>query len=207
MAEQKEIDSLKKLSPKDRIKKLKELQQKNKEEIEQAQKMLLQAEDEASVEDQLREIPIPQLKAVDIGELFSPEEQELFKAKRFVSSKAKKGQEEGQEEKKAKKGLESIAETAPQMPREEERQQREYLSQLSRKPAEELYGRAKELYSQFKEQGYLSLEQQDEFNRIEYANRKKLEDIESGKYTDISENAVRGMVTIEKMKRATQYLR
>jgi hypothetical protein len=81
-----EINDLKKLSPKERIKRLKELQEKDKKEIEEAQKLLKEAEEESVIEDELREIPIPQLKAADIDELFSPEEKELFKAKRFTSA-------------------------------------------------------------------------------------------------------------------------
>ena len=84
-----EIEDLKKLSPKERIERLKRLQEKNKEEIEQAQKMLTKAEEESAIEDEMKDIPIPQLKAVDIDELFSPEEKELFKAKRFATEKRK----------------------------------------------------------------------------------------------------------------------
>ena len=52
-----DIKNLKKSSPKERIKKLKELQDKNKKEIEEAQKLLNQAEEESSIEDELKDIP------------------------------------------------------------------------------------------------------------------------------------------------------
>ncbi|MBW2996007.1 hypothetical protein KY332_01770 [Candidatus Woesearchaeota archaeon] len=195
-----DIDELKKLSPKERIKRLKELQEKDKEEIEEAQKLLKQAEEEAEIEEELKDIPIPQLKAVDIDELFSPAEKELFKAKRFVTEKPKKEAEE----KKEKPGeLESIAETAPKLTPAEEQQQIEYLNQLSRRPTEELYSRAGTLYNQFKEQGnQFTPEQQEEFGNIEYANRKKMQDIEAGNYPEgqLSKEVAREMVLIEKFK-------
>ena len=37
------------------------------------------------IEDELKDIPIPQVKAVDIDSLFSAEAKEVFKAKRFMS--------------------------------------------------------------------------------------------------------------------------
>ena len=49
-----EINELKKLSPKERIRKLKEIQEKDKEEIEEAQKLLKQAEEEAEIEEGLK---------------------------------------------------------------------------------------------------------------------------------------------------------
>ena len=194
-----EIGELKKLSPKERIKKLKELQEKNKEEIEEAQKLLKEAEEQAEVEEELKEIPIPQLKAVDIGALFSPEERELFKAKRFVTEKPK-AEEAGEE----KGELEAIAERAPRLPPEAEQQHIQYVRQLSQTPTEQLYNRAKELYTEFKTQGnQFTPEQQEEFSNIEYANRKKLEDIEAGKYTEVSKEVANEMVLIERMKNAT----
>ena len=198
--EEEELGELKKLSPQERIKKLKELQEKNKEEIEQAQKMLAQAEDEAQIEQELKEIPIPQLKAVDIDELFSPEEKELFKAKRLVAEKPKEEKEEPEE--KAKGELEEIAAHAPAISKEEE-QHVQYIRQLSQRPTEQLLDRATELYGQFKQQGYLSPAQQEEFNNIEYANRQKLRDIEAGRYAEISKSVANEMVLIEKMKNAT----
>ena len=201
--EEKELDELKNLSPQERIKRLKKLQEKNKEEIEQAQKMLTQAEDEAQIEQELKEIPIPQLKAVDIGQLFSPEEKELFKAKRGISTKPK----EEKEEKSKKTELEEIAAHAPVISKQEEEQHVQYIQQLSKRPTEQLLGRAAKLYGQFKQQGYLNPTQQEEFNNLEYANRKKLQDIETGRYAEISKSVANEMVLIEKMKNATQYRR
>ncbi|MEE9525105.1 MAG: hypothetical protein V3V78_00680 [Candidatus Woesearchaeota archaeon] len=195
-----EINELKKLSPKERIKKLKEIQERDKAEIEKAQGMLKEAEDEAVIEDELRDIPIPQLKAVDIDGLFSPAEKELFKAKRFTSDKPKEV-----EKKEEKKGaLESIAEEAPKISEAEQQQHIEYVQQLSQKPTEQLYNRAKEIYSNFKDKGYLTQEQQKEMGDISYANRQKFDDIKAGNYPSgqLSKGVAGEMSLIEKMKGA-----
>jgi len=89
MAEKDNVDELKKLFPQERIKKLKELQKKDRDEIEKAQRLILESEEEAEREEQIKKIPIPQVKAVDIDSLFSQEEKELFKAKRFVEVRRK----------------------------------------------------------------------------------------------------------------------
>ena len=44
-------------------------------------------EEEEEIEKELENIPIPQLKTVNIDELFSPEEKEVFKEKRFVEER------------------------------------------------------------------------------------------------------------------------
>ena len=203
---EKEINDLKKLSPKERIERLKKIQEKNKEEIDKAQEMLKEAEDEAEIEEELKDIPIPQMKAVDIGALFSPEERELFKAKRFESGSKKEEEEEKPVQKKSSE-LEDIAETAPKMSMAEEQKNVEYIQSLSKKPVEELYSRTKEIYQEFKDTGYLSRDKQEELNNIHYANRKKLDDIEAGKYHEASKEVANDMVLIEKMKNAVQYRR
>ena len=88
-----DIEELKKLSPEERIRKLKKLQEKDKEEIEKAQNLIQESEDQLEKQEQTKKIPIPQLKAVNIDALFSPEEKELFKAKRFVAEKRKELEE------------------------------------------------------------------------------------------------------------------
>ena len=188
-----DIKKLKGVSPKERIEKLKALQEKNKKEIEEAQELLKQAEEESNIEDELRDIPIPQLKAVDINELFSPEEKELFKSKRFTAEKKETKQETNE--------LEEIAEQA-QIPNKADQQQAEYIQSLSQKPAGELHGRANEIYAQFKDQGYLNPVQQEELSNIDYANKQKMNDIQSGKYTEVNKNIAQEMILTEKIKNA-----
>ena len=80
-----DIDEFKDLDPRERIAKLKEIQEKKRKEIEEAKDLISQSEEEIAIEDELKDIPIPQVKAVDIDSLFSAEAKEVFKAKRFMS--------------------------------------------------------------------------------------------------------------------------
>lgn len=198
MAEEEVIAKLKGLSPKERIKKLKELQEKDKAEIEKAQRMISESEEQAAMEEETERMPIPQLRAVNIEELFSPEEKELFAAKRFVGKKIK--EEAVRERPKKAKQLEDFAAEAPKLAEEEERAHVEYLAQLSQRPAAELKERVSEIYSTVKDNGYMSADQQQELKNIDYATRRKLDDIEAGKYTDVSREVADAMVLTERMK-------
>ena len=199
MPEEDIIKKLKKLSPKERAEKLKELQKKDKEEIEQAQKLLQETEEEITRQEEVEKIPIPQLKSVDIGALFSPEEKELFKAKRFATESPK--EEENEETKPAERAeLERIAEEAPRLSQEEAAAQAQYLDQLSQKPAEELYNKIKSIYQEVKASGEITPNQMNDLNTIEYANRRKMHDIQAGKYTEVTQETAREMILTEKMK-------
>ncbi len=105
-----ELDDIKKLRPDERIKKLKELERKRKEEIEKAEDMIRSSEHELRVEEELRDIPIPQVKAVDIDQLFGADERQMFKTKRFLSEGMIDIAPESQREKKTKEE-ESLEET------------------------------------------------------------------------------------------------
>ncbi len=200
MAEEDIIKELKKLSPKERLEKLKELQKKDREEIEKAQELLQETEEEISKQKELEKIPIPQLKAVDIGALFSPEEKELFKAKRFITEprRAEKPEEVRPREEKAE--LERIAEEAQILKQEEEAVQAQYLTQLSQKPVENIYNKVKSIYQEVKATGEITPEQMNDLNNVGYANRRKMQDIRAGKYTEVTQEAAREMVLTEKMR-------
>lgn len=200
MAEEDTLKELKKLSPKERLEKIKELQKKDREEIEKAQKLLHETEEEIGRQDELEKIPIPQLKSIDIAALFSPEEKELFKAKRFITETKKEEEPEKIRSREEKTELEKIAAEAPILKQEEEAAQAQYLNQLSQKPVEDIYNKVKDIYNQVKESGEVTPEQMNELNNISYANKRKMEDIEAGKYTDVTQEAAREMVLTEKMK-------
>jgi hypothetical protein len=201
MAEEDNIKELKKLSPKERLEKLKELQKKDREEIEKAQKLLQETEEEISKQKELEKIPIPQLKAVDIDALFSPEEKELFKAKRFISDPRREEKpEEARRLPEEKAELERIAEEAKILKQEEEATQAQYLTQLSEKPVEDIYNKVKGIYQDVKSTGEITPEQMNELNNIGYANRRKMKDIQSGRYTEVTQEAAREMVLTEKMR-------
>ncbi len=85
-----DLDEIKKLSPSERIEKLKELEKKKKQEAEEAKRLLMESEHEVALNEIKRGMPIPQLRSTDESNLVSAEEKEMFKAKRFgLSSKVK----------------------------------------------------------------------------------------------------------------------
>lgn len=192
-----DIEDLKKLSPTERIKKLKELQEKDKKEIEEAQKLISQSQEEEAREKELEKIPIPQVKAINIEDLFSSEEKELFKEKRQVS-KAKEVQEIPKKEE-----LEEIAETAPRTP-ERSPQEQAHIEYLSQKPAAELQERMADIYQDVKDTGYMSNEQKQEISQIGYANNLKFKAAKSGKYSNVSEKAADAMIETQKQKNLLQ---
>ncbi len=79
-----DMDDIKKLDPYDRVDRLKKLKKEREKEMEEASKLIDDAVKEIESLEELKEIPIPQIKAVDIESLFTPEEKEVFKAKRFA---------------------------------------------------------------------------------------------------------------------------
>jgi hypothetical protein len=66
-------DAIKKLSPKERMKKLKELQDKDKKEIEEAEAMIKQSQHDAEqeeIDEVVRRIKTPELKQINVEDLF-----------------------------------------------------------------------------------------------------------------------------------------
>ena len=133
MAEKSKLDELKNLSPEERIKRLKELQEQDKKEIEEAQKLIKESEEQQKQETKLKQqIPVPQLKSVNIESLFSPEEKELFKTKRFTQEKeiVKKEKEKPLED--------TVFEEASKKLPDEAQQIAQYGLQLAKNPVAEL---------------------------------------------------------------------
>ncbi|MBW2978243.1 hypothetical protein KY331_05335 [Candidatus Woesearchaeota archaeon] len=204
MPEKTELDELKKLSPQERIKKLKELQKKDKEEIEKAQNLILESEEDMAREEEVKKMPIPQLKAIDIGSLFSSEEKELFRAKRFIEVKKPEAEKEKPAlPKPEERPLEEVAAEAEILKIEEEKAHAQYLNQLSEQPADKIYNRMKEIYSEAKEKGYISPGRMEEINNLGYANTRKFDDARVGEYSPTQE-AAREMVLTQKMKNMLQ---
>ena len=199
MAGKTELDELKKLSPEERIKKLKELQKKDREEIENAQKLIFESEEDMAREEEVKKMPIPQLKSIDIESLFSSEEKELFRAKRFIDFEKPAAKEKAKAPKKDEKPLEEVAAEAEILKIEEERAHAQYLNQLREQPADKLYNRMKQIYSEVKDQGYVSPKQMEEINNLSYANARKFEDTRAGEYSPTQE-AAREMVLTQKIK-------
>ncbi|RMF54650.1 hypothetical protein D6745_04625 [Candidatus Woesearchaeota archaeon] len=117
-----ELDDIKKLSPKERIEKIKELEKKRKKELEDAKKLINDSIEEIKHEEMLREIEeeitVPKPKPINIDALFGKKEE----------SKEKEAEER-------EKRLEETIESEQVMHEEEVKAQQGQYSQL----IEELY--------------------------------------------------------------------
>jgi hypothetical protein len=74
MADENNLKDLKKMSPKERIERLKEIAERDKKEIEEAQALIKESEEELTVEEKLKRVTIPENKDVDVDRLFHQEE-------------------------------------------------------------------------------------------------------------------------------------
>jgi hypothetical protein len=104
----KKLDEMKKLSPEERIKKLKELEGERKKEIEEAEELIKETVRELSDAVEERRTPIPQAKATDESTLSTAEEKELVSTHQFWS-KHERSKPDSQKENK-EKSLDDFAE-------------------------------------------------------------------------------------------------
>lgn len=74
MVEDDNINNIKNLSPEERIRKLKKIEEKNKKEIEKAHKLIKESEDEIAIEEKIKQVEIPEKKDIDVAGLFKGEE-------------------------------------------------------------------------------------------------------------------------------------
>lgn len=157
------LDDIKRLSPRERLEKLRDLQKKNKKEIEQAQELMKESEREIEIEEELKDIPIPQVKAVDVQQLFTPEEKEVFRMKRFVHETPQLEDEQTVLEEKSLE--ETIAEEAEQRDLQAPPQYGAALDEAKQlmDTLTNAYGTIKDLSGQF-QQGTLS---QEDTTRLE----------------------------------------
>jgi hypothetical protein len=68
--DQKELEDIRKLPPKERLKRLQELEAKRKKQEEEARKIIEQSLKEIKLDEMLQEIEVPKQKEVDIDRLF-----------------------------------------------------------------------------------------------------------------------------------------
>jgi hypothetical protein len=144
-----ELKNLKKLSPEERIKRLKELEDERKKEIEEAEKMIKESQDEIQHQRELKsKVPIPQVAAIDVDALFSQEEKEIFKVshgegpRRVVEEVVKKPVKEKPE------NLEEAVGDAPQ-PLPEEDSNRAYQIHLAEESMREM--KTSDIYNTIKD--------------------------------------------------------
>jgi len=150
-------DEIKNLSPQQRIKKLKELEEKNKKEIEKAQKLIKENEEELAIEEKVKSMRIPAEQEVDVTKLFKKGEETL---------------EETVEKEKAK------------VSEEELKAQRDYLKSITTERIEE---RAQYLQNRVEERGYLTNDQMTEAHAMYEEIRERQHDFRQGSYKPINE--------------------
>ncbi|MBU0535558.1 MAG: hypothetical protein KKE20_01230 [Nanoarchaeota archaeon] len=157
-----DLDELKKLNPEDRVKKLREIEEKNRKEIDEARKLMTDSLREIEVDDLMkRDIPIPQLTSVDVDTLFGSEEKDMFKMKRYDSgSKAKVSEAPSLEE--------SVEKEHPkELPPEAVRQYTQQLEQISSR-LEQFRNMDEKHFQQYKQ------DYKEEFSQI-YDNIKQMQ--------------------------------
>lgn len=182
----KKLDDLKKLPPEERIRRLKEIEEEDKKEIEEAKKLMTETEDEAEEEEKsLRSIPIPQMRAIDIGSLFSPEEKQMFSEKRPLDALKRKDDDDDKKPKKrAASDLEDALDSGvPNLSREQLDFQKQYIQQLAtERPATDIYQGLTSLAKDAHEKGYLNQEQQGQLYMLYNAAVEKNRAFHEGEY-------------------------
>lgn len=124
-----EIEDAKKLEPEERLRRLKELEEERKREIEEAEALIRDSVREISEAEEKRHAPIKQVTADGLSQLVTAEEKSIFKTARFEDAANGRHEEETREQHEAH-NLEGVA--------EEEARNKE---QLSHAP---IYGKALE---------------------------------------------------------------
>ena len=82
------VDELKKLSPDERIKRLKELEEERKREIEEAETLIRETNRELAEAEEKQKIPIPEARATDLSTLTTSEERQIVTTHHFLASGA-----------------------------------------------------------------------------------------------------------------------
>lgn len=178
------LKEIKKLSPEERIKKLGEVKEKNKKEIDEAEKLIKDSVREINIKEEIRDLPIPQIKAVDIESLFAPEEKEVFAAKRYKDLRVRPAEEETTEMPLE----ETVEQEKPEITREELEAQRQYqILELRREPTENVVQEIENIYQQVRETGGVTGEQMTMAYATEIVARERQEDIRRGTYGRIDE--------------------
>ena len=194
-----DLEKVRRLSPEERIRKLREITQKDEEEIKKAQDIIKESESEIEeIEKEKRQIPIPQMRSVDVSTLFGrgTQEEEVFKAKRFVVPRRE--EESGVEAAvgelkgaKAKELEEIAARERTSREAEEESRRQQYGAQAIRY---EPIGRVTERLGEIQNSLY-SAETKEEKERllgelysIRTGTAQKLSDIQDGSYSSEASN-------------------
>lgn len=196
-----DIDNIKKLSPEERIKRLKKLEEEKRKEIEEAQNLIEQSTIELEREQKIKqEIPIPQVKAVDIGGLFTKEEKQIFATKRYEKTEHPEEENEQNPEKEGKTLEDEVWKDDFKLTEEQMHEQQNYGQKLATEGTSQLYNMAKEAYDEFKETGQVN---QGTIYALDVAARAK-DEASGGEYRASSERA---QEQFGSTKSIVQYLR
>jgi hypothetical protein len=157
----KEDDNLKdieNLSPENRIKKLKEIEEKDKKEIEQAHTLIKESEEEIEIETKLKHVTPPERGEVNVKKLFETEETSLE---------------------------ETVEAEKPEVSDEDLRKQQQYIHEL---PTQEIGQRVGYIQQKIQDNGYISNEQKAEISSIYQEIKEREEGIREGSYRSSSHN-------------------
>jgi len=180
------LNEIKKLSPEERIEKLKKIEEENKKEINEAEKIIKDSIREINVKEKIRDLPIPQIKAVDIESLFSPEEKEVFAVKRYKDLVVRHVEEE-----KAEVPLEEkVKQEKTRATKEELAVHIQYhvlADELRREPTENVVHELENIYHQVREGTGITGDQMTRAYAANVVARERQEDIERGTYGRLDE--------------------
>lgn len=190
-------DELKDLIPEEKIKKLKEIEKKKKEEIAEAQKMIKESESELTAQDEWqRKVPIPQVAINEISGLSAAEKEVLDSHKGVTKVKVEKKEvvKEKPIKEEVTENLEEIA-ARERIVLSPEMLQNQYAVTLSQEPMQSLYQEMKNINQAVGEKGYISAAEERKIEYLSAATEKKLEDIEAGHYSLTEELEQAAMLT------------
>ena len=190
------FEELKKLPPEERIKRLKELQEQDKKEIEEAAELMKKSQNEADANaEELRRVPIPQFKAVDLDSLFTEDEKDAVSVSRYLDAELRKKRahrlDELTKEDKAPQSLDKQIEheQVAQTEKVREEMQRQYFTQKSNT---EVINRFYQIGQRIEEKGYVNPEERAEMRALyEDVARREFEEHEKDKQMYESLDAVR----------------
>ncbi|MBI2142864.1 hypothetical protein HYU20_00795 [Candidatus Woesearchaeota archaeon] len=118
------VDELKKLSPDERIKRLKELEEERKKEIEEAEELIKETAQELADAEEKKKIPIPQARATDLSSALTTAEEKQFVATHHLVTAEAPTQPPQQPQPQQQRSLEEVAtEEASVQPQSQQAQQ------------------------------------------------------------------------------------
>ncbi len=151
-----ELDKIKNLSPEERIKKLKEIQEKSKKEMNDAEKLIKQSIDEIRIRQETKNVFIPENREVNIEKLFVPESID-----------------------------EVIQQEKPEVSEDKLTQQADYsvlTQELRRQSTENVVNRVEDLYNQVRQTGRVTRQQLNEAYAAQAVAIERQNEIGKGNY-------------------------